>query len=520
MKIDVMKQSDFNAEQCFMDVVQQAQVREFDSAPPLRALEYCLANLLQAWQAPVAASLCAPKSVVAQELSAIQEQMQASPGQWTTQWDELKPALNMADAFADKLMFLVFGKFNAGTSSFCNLLVERFVAQGLPAEYFELAAGEIQTTSGPFKEGTTETTAHIQGAILANRVVFIDTPGLHSVTQENADLTQRFLDSADAVLWLSSSTSPGQVQELEELALEIRRRKPLMPIITRSDFLDEDIVDNEIVNILCNKSHDNRALQEADVLCRAQDKLVQLGLDPRLIKPPLSVSAYAARSHGLTEQALDDAGIYRFYQAVTQMIAPLLDYKAKKPLAMYVHHLEENVLSDVAKVCQALATYADTLRAERSRLKALTEQLSESIWREIVSHILRLLDDYFAALEQTSSLDALQLGLIDVLAQEYQSQVEQSLGNLYVLPSHLLAASEFNGALIQAYFKQSKTLRVDEFEKIYLSLESLAAKQIQENLQNLQQFVDVELEKLQQDVEQRQAQLQQLTVALQAQFPL
>ena len=84
----------------------------------------------------------------------------------------------------------------------------------------------------------------------------------------------------------------------------------------------------------------------------------------------------------------------------------------------------------------------------------------------------------------------------------------------------MLAASEFNGALIQAYFKQSKTLRVDEFEKIYLSLESLAAKQIQENLQNLQQFVDVELEKLQQDVEQRQAQLQQLTVALQAQFPL
>ncbi|MDO5679525.1 MAG: dynamin family protein, partial [Pelistega sp.] len=392
----VMEQLGVNAEQCFMEAVCQAQVRELDLAPQLLALEQWLDKVLQDWHAPEIKSFCAQNSVLVQDLAAIQEQMQAAPTQWTAQWDELKPALNMADIFADKLMFLVFGKFNAGKSSFCNLLVDRCVAQGLPAEYFVLEAGQIQSTAGPFKEGTTETTAHIQGAVLANRLVFIDTPGLHSVTQENADLTQRFLDSADAVLWLSSSTSPGQVQELEELALEIRRRKPLMPIITRSDFLDEDIVDNQIVNVLCNKSADNRALQEADVLCRAQDKLVQLGLDADLIKSPLSVSAYAARSYGLTEQALEDAGIHRFYKAMTQMIPPLLAYKAKKPLAMYLHHLEENVSSDMVKTAQALAAYASVLQTERARLKELTEQLSESIWREVLSHILRLLDAYFA----------------------------------------------------------------------------------------------------------------------------
>lgn len=71
-------------------------------------------------------------------------------------------------------------------------------------------------------------------------------PRLHSITSENAQLTQQFLESADGILWLSSSTSPGQVQELDELAQEIRRNKPLLPIITRSDFLDEVFVDNDI----------------------------------------------------------------------------------------------------------------------------------------------------------------------------------------------------------------------------------------------------------------------------------
>ena len=519
--VDIM--SPQNAEQVFMRAVQEAQVLKLDLGTQVQGLEQWLADLLNRLEQPlVASSVLTAESSLAQSLAALQEQKQGYPQKWDAQWEELKPALNMADAFADKLMFLVFGKFNAGKSSFCNLLVDRFVAQGLPAEYFVLEAGQIQSTPGPFKEGTTETTAHIQGAILANRLVFIDTPGLHSVTQENADLTQRFLDSADAVLWLSSSTSPGQVQELEELALEIRRRKPLMPIITRSDFLDEDIVDNEIVNVLCNKSADNRAIQEGDVLSRAQDKLVQLGLDASLIKSPLSVSAYAARSYGLTEQALEEAGIYRFYQAVTQMINPLLDYKARKPLAMYLHHLEENVVRDVVESCKALQAYQGAVAAERAGLKVRLENLAESIWREIVSHILRLLDEYFAVAESgadasgsasegssAQALATLQQGLVAAMAQEYQTQLEQVLSKQYILPNELVTAEEFKAPQIEQYFSGQKALRADEFEKIYLSLESLSAKQIKENLQQVEKVIDAELAQTQLAVEQLQVQLQE-----------
>ena len=49
------------------------------------------------------------------------------------------------------------------------------------------------------------------------------------------------------MLWLTSSTSPGQVQELDELARELHRGKPLLPVVTRSDVIEEDEVDGEIV---------------------------------------------------------------------------------------------------------------------------------------------------------------------------------------------------------------------------------------------------------------------------------
>src|SRR3546814_16525586 len=109
---------------------------------------------------------------------------------------------------------------------------------------------------------------------IGDRLVLLETPGLHSLTAENAELTLRLADSADAVLWLSSSTSPGQVQELDELARELRRRKPLLPVITRSDIFEEDEIDGEICKVLRNKTDENRLLKECDVGVRAQNKKI------------------------------------------------------------------------------------------------------------------------------------------------------------------------------------------------------------------------------------------------------
>jgi hypothetical protein len=157
-------------------------------------------------------------SALAIRADAINTLLRDSVHAWMQQWSSLEAAQHLADYFDDQALLLVFGKFNAGKSSFCNFLAERFAAHNRNVQYFHVDAGRVVDTSEPFTEGATETTSRLQGVRLGAKLVLLDTPGLHSVTPQNAALTQRFTDSADGVLWLTSSTSPGQVQELDELA--------------------------------------------------------------------------------------------------------------------------------------------------------------------------------------------------------------------------------------------------------------------------------------------------------------
>jgi len=237
----------------------------------------------------------------------------------------------LAEAFDDKVMLLIFGKFNAGKSSLCNLLADNFRLQQQSVSYFYLEAGQVVYSEEALREGATETTARLQGVCLGEKLILLDTPGLHSVTAENAALTQRFIDSADGVLWLSSSSSPGQVQELDALARELRRHKPLLPIITRSDQIEEDEVDGEICSILCNKNSTQRALQEADVYQRSKDKLLEMQVDSQLLSSPVSISAQMARQTEFNPLGMATAGIDQLFHALLSLIEPALNYKQRKP---------------------------------------------------------------------------------------------------------------------------------------------------------------------------------------------
>src|SRR5699024_10994289 len=125
---------------------------------------------------PLNCEVLAASHTLAKSLVGINDHIAGFNARWAKQWQARLPAQELADYFDDKLMFLVFGKFNAGKSSFCNFIAERFSAQGHAVEYFTVDAGEIKTIEGPFREGDTETTAEIQGLLLAKRIVLLDTP--------------------------------------------------------------------------------------------------------------------------------------------------------------------------------------------------------------------------------------------------------------------------------------------------------------------------------------------------------
>ncbi|MCM2493882.1 GTPase [Burkholderia glumae] len=351
-------------------------------------------------------------SALAMQGAAIDAALQAAGQACSQPWASIEAAASLAGQFEDRAMLLVFGKFNAGKSSFCNFLADRFAAHGRTVRYFRVEAGRLVVTAGRFREGETETTAQLQGVYLGARLVLLDTPGLHSVTPDNAALTRRFIESADGVIWLTSSASPGQVQELDDLGLELHRGKPLLPVLTRSDEYEEDELDGRLVRRLANKSAARRALQEADVAARAADKLAALGVDAARLAAPVSVSVRMAREPAeaaggkrdgeagseANGQALAAAGFERLYAALHALSGPALAYKRRKRAEVALHHLDENLSGALrAELRPMLARLAALAHEAAGQLDAQQAQLRRAIARRVLPALPRALDAHAAA---------------------------------------------------------------------------------------------------------------------------
>lgn len=400
------------------------------------------------------------KSGLAKQVGAVEDAVEASIRAWATKWDERAPARRLADDFGDKTVILVFGKVNAGKSSFCNFLVDRFIANGKKAQYFYLKDGGVEFTSECFVEGVTETTSRIQGVFLDEKLVLLDTPGLHSVTEENGALTKRFTDSADAVLWLTSSASPGQVQELEELKEELKSGKPLLPVITKSDSWDHDEVGGEIVKVLLNKSPQNRALQEGDVNQRTLLKLKQEHLAGSSLHRPISVSSYKARDIEHNPRALRDAGFDRLYSELTDIAHKALAYKQEKASRMFLSHLDRDVLCALND--QVLPRLGELEQASSDAQKALEQQkslIASVVGREVLAALPGLLEkhqqqrDVSAVVAELSSLIHVSLGReLKKSLSDYEVKLDKTL-------SQLQASAEFEDQSIEVEVRSGAAAR-------------------------------------------------------------
>lgn len=381
-------------EQRFMAEVEAVALGSEDLRPALARLDDWLSSLGTGLAgARLSTAALREDSEIGRRIAAVNTVIEACISDWPRQRDALRPAEALARSLDQAVVLLVFGKFNAGKSSLCNLMADRFAAHGLEVNSFQLDADGRLEPCARFTEGATETTSRIQGIRLGQRLVLLDTPGLHSATGEHAALTRRFVDCADAVLWLTSSSTPGQVQELEELAGELRRAKPLLPVITRSDRYEEDEIDGALVKLMRNKTTTDRSGQEADVAERARDKLAALGLDVAVLRPPLSVSVHMARAEGESLAAMASAGMDRLYAALRALVSPALAYRRRKPAEVRLRHLDETVLGGLQALLRpALEQLNAALDDATAQLDRRGTQMQEDVWRAIVPLLPDLLD--------------------------------------------------------------------------------------------------------------------------------
>jgi tRNA U34 5-carboxymethylaminomethyl modifying GTPase MnmE/TrmE len=339
---------------------------------------------------------------------------------------EMEHRIRLQLEYQERLIILVFGKVNAGKSSFSNYLVELFknhLSNPL-IHYFYFDEGIKKALNEPFKEGSTETTARIQGVELG-KIILLDTPGLHSITQENGDLTKQYTDSADLILWLSGSNSPGQTQELNELRNEIDKGKVLFPIITKSDIKEEDIDvdengDEVLVSKLLMKPIETQKMQCDDVHSRAKDKLREFNSNLDKLKQPISLSVYYAKEYSDQEDILVTSGIDSLFRGLNGIYDEIIESKKNNVSSQVKNHLKHVATHLSNHIEVPFKKLREDLHTQRKEIQSKTESINITVLNSVTMQVPSIVSKH----SQNKNIKAVLKEVNQLMTDEINTQLE------------------------------------------------------------------------------------------------
>ena len=340
---------------------------------------------------------------------------------WTERLAEEAPVKKLSEKYKDRPILLVFGKVNSGKSTFVNLLVEELERAGAGIKGFAIEDGKQIHVDAGFAVGATETTARIQGIEVDDRLVILDSPGLHSVTVENHERTKLYTDSADAVLWLSPSSSPGQVQELGDLREELEGKKPLLPVITKSDVRVEDWCEatGRITAEIRNKSHAVRKEQEDDVLSRAR----KMGLELE-VRPVISISIRAYDGACRSEDARNEAGLSNLYECLIRLVDDAHGSKIGKATRDAQSYIDKQVIGTIEQIVEPQLNYvvAEVDRNIRE-LEGARRQLKDDVATDAESKLRRIVDRHKDTKNKKAIAEELATAITAKLAEAFHREL-------------------------------------------------------------------------------------------------
>lgn len=302
--------------------------------------------------------------------SSIQQHIQLNLNQISKQlslWQEKVKSFNtnltFRRGFGDSLLVFVYGKVKAGKSSLgnyvatgysqpsqdCFKVLSRELHQ--PEFFLEIDNAEfdekIDHNSG-FAVGAAETTSCIQGFRVPG-FTWVDSPGLHSVTDSNGDLSKQYSESADLIIYPFNTAQPGRRTDFEELRKLILANKRIMLLITRCSGEELDVDDEgEVIETLVMKSaHDRKAQEnyvkkELDALCRELGKKINT--------TALSISVHYAEHYGNTPKAMKESGMQRFFEELGDIVTSEGVELKKQVPRKNLHYFYDLLLSEDSEI--------------------------------------------------------------------------------------------------------------------------------------------------------------------------
>lgn len=254
--------------------------------------------------------------------------------QWGKQLADNEHTKKFRSDFDDKFLIIIYGKVKAGKSTLGNFIANEFKKETeASVKFFQYDKAGQERDSAKFEESDedefatkiVECTSTIQG-FKADGLVWIDTPGLGSMTDVNGVKAKEYIEKADLVIFPLSSDSPGRQTDLIEIEEIIKNKgKNVLIVITKSDTTEDDEEDGEIVKKLMPKSEQDRCDQEGHI--KDEIAKLQVRTDGLIKSDVLSISVKLAAEN------IDGSNLEQFFTLLADVIKnDGVELKAKEPL--------------------------------------------------------------------------------------------------------------------------------------------------------------------------------------------
>ncbi len=262
---------------------------------------------------------------------------------WLKLIDEQLEGVEFINKFEKSIVFVIFGNVNVGKSSLGNFVAGispdlTDIYQERPKFYSYDFADKSQNkekagilANGEFRVDFQEATTSVQYFTLFDSLTWVDTPGIHSINYENEELAKQYVNYADMVLFLTSSSSPAQQSEYIEISRLIEKQKPLFIVITKSDEIKKEVINNKLQKKLLAKSSKDRSAQEKYVKSLVENnKEVNYIQSLDIVSLSTKLAENALKNND--KELFDQSGVPAFYSILGKTLKQnALKLKEKAP---------------------------------------------------------------------------------------------------------------------------------------------------------------------------------------------
>lgn len=330
--------------------------------------------------------------------------LKESSKKWVENFDNILEKEKFRSDLENYFIIIIFGKVKAGKSSLGN-----FIAQNRPknekVEFFKYdEAGQEKTIQkreeiddDSFDTNNLECTVEIQGFKL-NAMAWIDTPGLGSMVEENGELAKEYIQSADYIIYPTSSDSPLQADEISQLQKLFEQNKKVTICIAKSDKFERRKDANgkyikqngKIAKFLVNKSLDDRTKQESHV----KKEIEKINKNQSLLGDIVSISTHTAKLglENRDEKLLLDSNIPKFYELITEVVKKKASkLKSETPYNGLKSFIDNDVLGatdnpnplTIKIIKEKIDDLDNNINETLNTFNILTENIKSDINREI-----------------------------------------------------------------------------------------------------------------------------------------